>query len=203
MGKLIIATANKKKFREIKKILKTPSLEVKSLLDFKVRPRIIENGKTFFENATKKAKKASLFYNSYALGEDSGLMVSALGGRPGIFSARFAGKNSNDKKNIRKLLEALKNIPYSRRKAMFVCCAVFAYKGKAIQKFKGKVNGLIIEEARGSLGFGYDPVFYVPSLKKTLAQVPLKVKNRLSHRYKAISQFSRYLRNYLKEHKGL
>ena len=135
-----------------------------------------------------------------AVGEDSGLAVRALGGRPGILSARFSGKGATDVKNIEKLLREMKGLPASKRRACFVCCAVLAYKGKVIKKFEGTIQGRILESPKGSSGFGYDPVFYVPRLKKTLAQVPLGVKNRLSHRYKAISSLSRYLRKYLKKH---
>ncbi|MBN2120977.1 MAG: RdgB/HAM1 family non-canonical purine NTP pyrophosphatase [Candidatus Omnitrophica bacterium] len=197
MDQLIIATANKKKFKEIKKILGKNTFRIKYLLDFKERPRIVESGRSFFENARIKAIKTSLFYDSLALGEDSGLQVLALGGRPGIFSSRFAGKTADDKKNIDKLLKELKGVAYPKRKARFFCCAVLAYKGKVVGKFEGSLQGFISFKTEGGSGFGYDPVFFVPELKKTLAQVPPKVKNRLSHRYKAISKFSKFLRNYL------
>ena len=203
MEQLIIATGNKKKFREIKKILGRVSLRVRCLADFAKRPRIVEDGLTFFENARKKAEAASLFYNSWALGEDSGLEVAVLGGRPGIFSSRFAGRQATDAKNIRKLLRELKGVPSSRRKARFLCCAVLARRGKAIKRFQGILSGYISARPKGSSGFGYDPVFYVPGLKKTLAEVPPRVKNKLSHRYKAISRFRSHLRNYLKKHKHL
>ena len=201
MDELIVATANKKKFKEIKKILGKLPLEVKYLLDFKERPKIIENGKSFFENARIKAEATSCFYNSLALGEDSGLWVEALEGAPGIFSSRFAGKNADDKKNIAKLLKELKAVSKKDRKARFFCCLVLANKGKTLRKFEGSLSGFITLKPRGESGFGYDPVFFVPGLNKTLAQIPLSVKNKLSHRYKAISKFRRFFSNYLKKHK--
>ena len=198
--RFIVATGNKKKFREIKKILGRLPVRVHCLKDFERRPRIVEDGATFFANARKKAVVTSLFYDALAVGEDSGLEVRALGGRPGILSARFSGKGATDLKNIEKLLKELKGLPASKRGARFVCCAVLAYKGKVVKKFEGTIQGRILESPKGSSGFGYDPVFYVPRLRKTLAQVPSKVKNRLSHRYKAISSLSRYLRKCLKKH---
>lgn len=199
MKKLVIATGNRKKFKEIKKILAKVPLKVKCLNDFDKAPKIVEDGRTFFANAKKKAVAASLFYDALAVGEDSGLEVKALGGKPGIYSARFSGKGVTDLKNIDKLLGKLKGLPASKRGARFFCCAVLACKGRVIKKFEGSINGRILDTLKGSSGFGYDPVFYVPSLKKTLAQVPLRTKNKLSHRYKAISSLSRYLRKCLKK----
>lgn len=197
MEQLIIATANRKKYKEVKKIIGGLSLSIKSLLDFNKRPVIIEDGKTFFENAAKKAVTASSFYDSLALGEDSGLEVDFLNGKPGIYSARFSGRNADDRKNIIKLLRELRKVNWKQRKARFRCCAVLAYKGKKIRRFEGSLSGYITFIPEGSSGFGYDPVFYVPKLKKTLAKVPLSVKNKLSHRYKALVKFRDYLQNYL------
>ncbi len=203
MKQLIIATANSKKYKEVKKIIGGLFLDIKSLLDFNRRPVIVEDGKSFFENAAKKAVTASLFYDSFALGEDSGLEVDFLNGQPGIYSARFSGPKANDKKNIVKLLKALRKVDWKRRKARFRCSAVLAYKGKKIRRFEGALSGYITFKPEGCSGFGYDPVFYVPKLKKTLAQVPLSVKNRLSHRYKALLKFRNYLQNYLVKTKSL
>jgi XTP/dITP diphosphohydrolase len=194
-----VATANIKKFKEIKKILARLPLEVKCLLDFKARPRIVEDGKNFFENAKKKAEITSSFYNCLSLGEDSGLQVEALGGEPGIFSSRYAGKGADDKKNIAKLLGELHNVPKNKRLARFSCWAVLADRGKSIKRFQGRISGRITLEPKGRFGFGYDPVFFIPNLQKTLAQVPLSVKNKMSHRYKAISKVRRYLDIYLKK----
>jgi len=202
MEQLIIATANRKKYKEVKKIIGGLFLSIKSLLDFNKRPVIIEDGKTFFENAAKKAVTASSFYDSLALGEDSGLEVDSLNGEPGIYSARFSGRNANDKKNIVKLLKELRKVDWKERKARFRCCPVLAYKGKKIRRFEGALSGYIAFKPEGCSGFGYDPVFYVPKLKKTLAQVPLLVKNRLSHRYRALLKFRNYLQNYLAKAKG-
>ncbi|MFC1514672.1 RdgB/HAM1 family non-canonical purine NTP pyrophosphatase [Candidatus Omnitrophota bacterium] len=203
MRRLVVATANKSKFKEIKKILGKLPLGVNYLLDFERKPRIVENGKTFFQNAKKKAQAASSFYGALSLGEDSGLEVVALDGRPGIFSSRFSGKGATDAKNIRKLLRELKGFPASQRRAAFVCSAVLMRKGKVVKSFQGRLSGSISASPRGSSGFGYDPVFYLPSLKKTLAQLPIGKKNKLSHRYKAIFKVRKYLRNYLKKCKCL
>lgn len=200
MKTLVIATANLNKFKEIKKILGISSLSIKFLLDFRQRPCIVEDGKSFFENAKRKAEITSSFYDCLAIGEDSGLQVNALKGKPGIFSSRFAGEAADDKKNITKLLRQLRKVPFKKRKACFRCCAVLAYKGKTIKKFEGTISGVINFEPKGSSGFGYDPVFFVPTLKKTLAQVPISVKNKISHRYKAISKLKKYLANSLKKY---
>lgn len=203
MTRLIVATANKKKFLEIKKILGRLSLEINCLLDFKKRPKIVENGKSFFENAKKKAETASAFHGCLSLGEDSGLEVDALGGSPGIFSARYAGKDADDKKNIAKLLKKLANVPKNKRDAHFLCWAVLAYKGKSIKRFRGQIQGRITLEPKGKFGFGYDPVFLVPKLQKTLAQLPISSKNKMSHRYKAVTKVCQYLDKYLKKHCSL
>ncbi len=192
MDSLVIATANKNKFKEIKKMFKGLSFELKCLLDFKDRPQIIEDKKTFYQNAKKKAEITSSFYGCPALGEDSGLEVFALNKEPGIYSARYAGEDSNDKKNIEKLLKELEGVPFQERGARFVCSAVLILKGKKAEEFRGQVEGFITTEPRGKGGFGYDPVFYLPELKKTMAQIPLSLKNKISHRHKAISLIKNY-----------
>ncbi|RKY35320.1 MAG: non-canonical purine NTP pyrophosphatase, RdgB/HAM1 family [Candidatus Omnitrophota bacterium] len=194
---LIVATANKKKFKEIKAILGDLPLQIKSLLDFKKKPKIIEEGKTFLENAEKKAEITSSFYNCLSLGEDSGLEVEALKGRPGVFSSRFAGKNATDRENIEKLLTELKGLPKYKRKAKFISQVVLACKGKILASFKGSLTGFITFQPQGRFGFGYDPVFFLPEYKKTTAQLKPSLKNKISHRYKALSKLKKFLKNYL------
>jgi len=199
MEKLIVATANINKFKEIKNILGKLPLKVMCLLDFKTRPRIVEDGESFFENARKKAEIASSFYGSLSLGEDSGLEVDALGGKPGVLSSRYSGSGGDDKKNIAKLLKKLRNVPENKRSARFSCWAVLADKGKSLKRFQGQISGRITLEPKGSSGFGYDPVFLIPNLQKTLAQISLPAKNKISHRHEAISRVRQYLDIYLKK----
>ena len=201
MFELIIATSNKDKFEEIRDILKGLKIRLYSLSDFKKVPRIKEDGSSFLENAAKKAVVVSRFLKGYAVADDSGLEVDFLDGRPGIYSARFAGKQADYSANNRKLLKLLKGVPFSKRKAKFICCVCFAYKGRVLSHFYGYLKGYIIEQEKGRNGFGYDPLFYLPAYKKTLAQMPARLKNSLSHRYKAFVKFKRYLQAFLKKNK--
>ncbi len=194
---LVVATANKKKFREIKSILEDLPFKIRCLLDFKKKPKIAEDGKTFYENAEKKAKLTSSFYECLALGEDSGLEVRALGGRPGIFSSRFAGKKSTDKRNIDKLLKELEGVSRAERGAKFISWIVLAYKGKVLGGFQGFLSGFIAFKPKGRYGFGYDPVFFLPQYKKTTAQLKPSFKNRISHRCKALKKVRAYLKKHI------
>jgi XTP/dITP diphosphohydrolase len=198
MDRLVVATANKSKFVEIKDIFKEVNLELFSLLDFSQRPKIIEDGKNFYENAKKKAQSAATFYNCISLGEDSGLEVQALNNRPGIYSARFAGSDSNSKKNIEKLLEMMKGIAWEKRQARFVCSLVLVFPGGREEYFSGRVEGFITDSPKGDSGFGYDPVFFLPALGKTMAEIPFSLKNKISHRQKAVS----LAKNYFLKNKG-
>lgn len=192
--RLIIATRNKSKLREIRKILKGIELPIVCLADLDKKFRIVENGKTFRENAAKKAIPVSKVYQGdYVIGEDSGLEVDCLEGGPGIYSKRYSGKNSTYLSNNRKLLKALKNVPLNKRGACFHCCLVVARGAKIIKVFDGKLKGRIAEESLGRHGFGYDPVFYLVKYKKTVAQLPITVKNRISHRARAFGKLRKYL----------
>ena len=199
---LVVATANKKKFKEIKAILGDLPLQIKSLLDFKKKPEIVEDGQTFLENAQRKAKITSSFYNCLSLGEDSGLEVEALGGKPGVFSSRFAGKQSTDRENIKKLLRELEGLPKYKRRAKFVSQVVLACKGKILVSFKGSLAGFITFQPQGRFGFGYDPVFFLSEYKKTTAQLKPSLKNKISHRYKALSKLRKFLKDYLVKQAG-
>lgn len=193
--RLIIATRNKGKLREIKDILKELNSEIISLADLKQKFRIIENGLTFLENASKKALIVSKIYTTdYILGEDSGLEVVYLDGAPGVYSKRYAGKGATYIKNNTKLLKALKGISQKKRGAQYRCCLVLAKSGKVIEVFQGKLKGLISTNSRGKGGFGYDPVFYLPAYEKTVAQLSLGVKNKISHRAKAFGKLKKYLK---------
>jgi XTP/dITP diphosphohydrolase len=186
---IVVATSNQGKFREIKKILShnlTGRLKFLSLKDLSLNPKIKENGKTYFANALKKAKVVSRISGLVSIADDSGIEVDHLKGKPGVHSARFSGKGSNDLKNRKKLLKLLEYVPAKKRKARFVCCAV-AYipqTGKKISAV-GKVEGYISNREIGKNGFGYDPVFYYPMLGKTFGEISQSRKNRLSHRGEA------------------
>jgi len=184
--KIIIATKNQGKFREILEILKDIDAEFLTLNDFPEIEEIEEDGYSYLDNALKKAGIVCEITGIATIAEDSGLEVDALGGMPGIFSARYAGFNASDADRIAKLLGELKHIPDEKRTARYFCSAVFATPSGGRHVEEGTCEGTILKEPRGSGGFGYDPVFYVPELKRTMAELPLSVKNNISHRGKAI-----------------
>ncbi len=194
---LVVATRNKKKLLEIKEILKGIDLTLLSLDAYKNSPQVIENGKTFKENAVKKAVKLARFTGEFCLGEDSGLCVDALDGAPGIYSARFSGRDKSDIKNNLKLLKVLKDLPLSKRKAHYVCAVALADKNGLVGVAEGRCSGLIAFEPKGSAGFGYDPVFYIPKYKKTFAQLGEKIKHKMSHRYHALKKAKRIIQKYI------
>jgi len=193
MERLVIGTGNKKKMVEIREILKGIPYEIVSLADFERQPDIVEDGDTFLANAVKKALETSLFYDCFAASDDSGLEVDALGGAPGVYSARFAGEHGNDAANNRKLLEELQGVADERRTARFVCTVALADRGTFVGSFRGELTGMIARSPSGASGFGYDPVFFLPEYGKTVAQLPLEEKNRISHRFRAFSQLAEFL----------
>lgn len=190
---LLIATRNKKKFFEIKQLLKNSGFKVISLESFPDLPPIKETGKTFKENASIKARRVSRFTGKLTLGEDSGLCVDALKGAPGVYSSRFAGLHKSDDDNNKKLLSSLGITPLSKRRAYYVCALSLAYKGKVLKSLEGRCSGLIGFKEKGSSGFGYDPLFIIPSYKKTFAQLGLTVKHKMSHRANALKKLKVYL----------
>ena len=195
--RLVIATRNDKKLLELKRYLKGVSYEVASLKEYRKVPRIVENGDTFKKNAIKKAQRISRFVKGLAVGDDSGLVVTALNGAPGIRSSRFAGPGKRDKDNNRKLLRLMSGVPLNKRKAYFVCAAAICDNGKVVKIIEERCAGLIAFEPKGSYGFGYDPLFLIPRYNKTFGQLGLKVKDRMSHRSKALKKVRNFLRNYL------
>jgi len=195
--KLVVATRNKGKLREIKAILGDLPIEIASLDDFPEIGPIEEDGTTFEENAVKKALHVWQATHLATLADDSGLEVDVLGGEPGVHSARFAGPEQDYEKNNRKLLEMLKDVPPSERKARFVCVAVLVTPAGKIVMQRGEIEGEIAEQPRGSAGFGYDPIFYVPSLGKTVAELDEATKNRISHRGRALEGIKGLLRGFL------
>lgn len=194
---LIVATKNKKKLQEIKDILKYRNVKITSLVDYPDAPRIIENAKTFKENAIKKAVRIARFTKKLTLGEDSGLCVYALGGKPGVYSSRFSGKNKSDKQNNLKLLKMLKGLPLNKRKAYYACAVALADKDGLIAAIEDRCSGLIGFELKGTRGFGYDPLFIIPEFKKTFAQLGERVKHKMSHRYRALQKAKRFFSKYI------
>ncbi|MCP2520070.1 RdgB/HAM1 family non-canonical purine NTP pyrophosphatase [Candidatus Aminicenantes bacterium AC-708-M15] len=196
--KLLIATTNQGKIKEIKKSLEHLSLEISDLKENRIELKYEEKGKTFLENARGKAIFYSQFFKGLVLGEDSGLEVEKLGGAPGVYSARFAGANANDELNNKKLLALLEGVPWEERKARFISAQVVVEDGKVIFETIESVSGYILEEPRGNYGFGYDPVFYYPPLKKSFAELLPEEKNKVSHRGKALNRLKEFLEKYLK-----
>jgi XTP/dITP diphosphohydrolase len=191
--KIVFASGNEGKVKEIKEMLEGMGIELVSLKAYTNVPEIVEDGSTFLENALKKARIISEFTNETVLADDSGLRVDELGGQPGIYSARYAGEKATDDDNIDLLLERLKNIPQEKRTAFF-CCALVLYRTDgSYDSFESKWHGLIIDERRGTNGFGYDPVFFVPELKKTAAELPPEIKNKVSHRGQAFARLRKKL----------
>jgi XTP/dITP diphosphohydrolase len=185
---LILATRNKGKAREIGASLEIPSLTFQSLNDFPELPEVIEDGTSFLENALKKARIISDNLKFPVLADDSGLVVDYLQGAPGIYSARFSGPTATDQENNEKLLTLLKGVPEEKRLARFVCVLVFYEPSGRWVQTEGTCEGRIAFASEGDHGFGYDPVFYLPEFQKTMAQLPLETKIRISHRAKAIER---------------
>lgn len=188
--KLLVATHNRGKVKEISAILDGSGIEVSSLSDIGYEDDIPETGLSFFENASIKSKTLHKLYpDSYVLADDSGLEVDALDGAPGIYSARYAGENSTQIQLINKLLQQMNGIPFDKRSARFVCVMALIAPDGTVYSSRGECEGAIAFAPRGILGFGYDPVFLPSELGSavTLAEVPEDVKNRISHRGRALS----------------
>ena len=192
MSFIVAATANAHKVEEYKKLLGDIDVEIKSLLDFPDFPEIDENGTSFEENAAIKALAASKFCDAPAFADDSGLVVDALDGRPGIHSSRYA---SSDPERIAKLLGELKG--KEDRRARFVCAIAIAFNGEVLETFTGKVEGVITTSPRGEGGFGYDPVFQPEGYDQTFGELPQEVKNQISHRARAFANAVDFVENEL------
>lgn len=203
MKRLILASNNKKKIKEMKEILKELDVEVKSLENENINIDVVEDGKTFEENAKKKAKEIYEFLlrrgdkNFIVLADDSGLEVDYLNGEPGIYSARYSGEHGNDDANNEKLLRNLKGVHKKDRGAKFICqLAMFTDEGEYF-KVTGEAKGYIIEELHGEGGFGYDPLFLYEPLNKTFAQLTSDEKNEISHRGVALKELKKIIINLL------
>jgi len=184
---IVIATRNKGKKSEISDLLKGFPVDIKGLDDFGPIPHIEEDGDTFDENAYKKASFTARILGFPALADDSGLLVEALGGAPGVLSARYAGENATDEQRCQKLLQEMEG--KTNRKAAFECVISIAVPTGPALTYEARCEGLIAEQPSGSNGFGYDPVFYYPPLNKTFGELTIEEKSRVSHRGKALGEF--------------
>ena len=191
MKKIIFATKNKGKAKEVNQIFNDLDAQIISLSDINESIEIIETGATFEENALIKAKQVFEKFKLPTIADDSGLVVEQLNGAPGIYSSRYAGEDGNDAANNKKLLTELKNYPHPHI-AKFVCSAVY-YNGKDTFSSEGEIRGRIIDEERGTNGFGYDPLFVPENYEKTSAELEPGIKNKISHRYHAFTTLKKQL----------
>jgi XTP/dITP diphosphohydrolase len=196
--KILIATTNPGKVNELRQLL-NDSVNCVCLSDFQNIQDVVEDGKTFAQNARKKALDYAEQTGLLTLADDSGLEIDALAGLPGINTARFSGEKSDDRslldhKNMQKVLTMLKSVEWEKRTAKFVCAMCVANPGKVLTEVKGELSGIITTEEQGTNGFGYDPIFFVPKLNKTAAQLSKQEKNTISHRGKAIAELLPILR---------
>ena len=195
---LVLATRNRHKGAELAAILAGLPVCIRTMDEFPDVPDVIEDGETCEANAVKKARAVAEATGLLAVADDTGLEVDALGGRPGVYAARYAGPQATYEDNCRKLLKELAGVPRDRRTARFVTVAAVAEPSEKVQVTTGRLDGLITEAQAGEQGFGYDPVFYVPDLGKTLAELSSEQKNRISHRAKAFAQVRELLQNRLR-----
>jgi XTP/dITP diphosphohydrolase len=191
--RLLLATTNIGKAREMQACLKDLPLQILSLEALEGIEPFPEHGRTFRENARGKSLYYSRRWDGLTLGEDSGLGIDHLEGAPGVLSARFSGPEATDETNIRKVLGLLEGVPEEERTACFVSCMVLSRQGRIITEIQGHAAGRVLDHRRGESGFGYDPIFYYPPLGKTFAELMPEEKNRVSHRGQALSQLRDYL----------
>ena len=196
---VIIATKNAGKAKDFERILKPYGVEVKTLLDFPSIEDVEETGKTFEENAILKAEAISNKFNQMVIADDSGIMVDALDGRPGVYSARYAGEDKNDEANNQKVLEEMTNVAEKDRTARFYCAIAVAIPNKPTITVNGTCEGSILFEGRGTNGFGYDPIFLVTSLKKSMAELTPEEKNDISHRANAMKKLESQLTEFFRK----
>ncbi len=189
----MLATRNPDKGRELDALLKDSGIRIRTLAEFPNAPEVVEDGATCEANAVKKAMAIAQYTKLPAVADDTGLMVEALGGRPGVHAARYAGEGATYEDNCRKLLHELAGVPHERRGARFVTVAAISDPKGKVEVLQGVLDGLITDAPAGAKGFGYDPVFFVPELGKTLAQMTLEEKNRISHRARAFAKIKELL----------
>ena len=199
---LVLATTNQNKIAEICQILDGQNLNIISMNDIPSLPEVEEDGLTFEENARKKALTIAKLTGRLTLADDSGLVVDALNGRPGVLSARYSGDDATPAKNNEKLLHELEDVPVKKRTARFVCVIAIARPSGKVFVAEGECEGLIARELRGEQGFGYDPLFIVPDREKTFAELGAAEKNKISHRAIALENAAQILRDLLNTEKG-
>lgn len=194
LKKVVLATRNQGKVKEFNRLFAEYGWEGISLAEYEGVPEVVEDGETFEANALKKAIEISTYLNLPALGDDSGLEVDALDGRPGVYSARYAGEEATDEQNWRKLLTELGSVPMEQRTARFRCTLALVIPGEEPIIATGACEGMIAREPKGANGFGYDPVFYIPELNKQMAELLPEEKNQISHRAKAMQKLLELLK---------
>ncbi|GAB4483897.1 MAG: XTP/dITP diphosphatase [Thermodesulfovibrionales bacterium] len=192
--KIVLATRNRKKIVEMERMFRDVDVSFASIDSFPGCPEVVEDGRTFRANARKKAVTIARYTGCPALADDSGLVVDALGGAPGVYSARYAGEGATDHENLLKLLRDLRGVPDGERSARFVCCICFALPDGSFRTFTSSAKGAIGRHARGANGFGYDPVFFPDGHDRTFAEMEAPEKDRLSHRGKAMRKFHDFLK---------
>lgn len=197
MEEVIIATKNRGKAKEFEEIFRSRGYEVRTLLDYPEIADIEETGTTFEENAILKAEAVAAQLNKLVISDDSGLIVDALEGRPGIYSARYAGEQKDDEANIDKVLRELNGVPSEKRTARFYCALALAVPGQKTLTVSGTCEGKILEERRGTNGFGYDPIFFVVEKSCSMAELSAAEKNQISHRANAIKEMDKILDSFL------
>jgi XTP/dITP diphosphohydrolase len=198
---IVLGTRNSKKRQEIVEILGNLDLAFADLNRWPRAPEVIEDGTTFEANARKKAAELAKALGYWVLGEDSGLVVPALNGRPGIYSARYAGKHGDDAANNARLLAELGPLPDDRRKAYYVCAVALADpKGTVQACVEGRCHGEIVQQLRGTGGFGYDPLFLIPEYHRTFGELSARVKHAISHRARALAKLRPILRRLFESH---
>lgn len=197
MEKLIVATKNKGKIAEIKKVLMSIPFEIVPMNEIGIEIDVVEDGTTFEENALKKATEICKVSKNIVLSDDSGIEVDYLDGRPGIYSARFGGTDATDEDRNKILLNMLKDIPFEQRSARYVCAIAVAFPDGRYFVVRDTCEGFVGTECRGENGFGYDPLFYVRDYDKTMAELSMDIKNRISHRAKALEKMAVKIVDYL------
>ncbi len=194
---LVLATGNRDKQREMKAFLRDLGVTIRTLDEFPGAPVVVEDGETCRANAGKKAVEIARFTGTLALADDTGLEVDALGGQPGVFAARYAGPQATYADNCRKLLDELEGVPSDQRGARFLTVVAIADPSSSVEFVEGALRGRIADHCSGGHGFGYDPVFMVPELGKTLAELTLDQKNQISHRGRALAKAKDVLKRIL------
>jgi len=197
--RLLLATNNQGKVREYKRLLEGVPFTLITPAEVGIEANVEENGETFEENAILKATTMTAASGLPSLADDSGLEVYALNGEPGVRSARYAGPNATDAQKVSFLLKKLKNVPEGLRQARFRCVIAIALPGGRVELASGECEGEITLEPRGGQGFGYDPVFFIPVLNKTMAELPPDIKNQISHRARAAEKARVLLENLAEE----